>query len=90
MRHSGGADSRMQRIAEGIGDEGFAVEVMGGVEGLIAGGFERGDRGVVFAGGDLCGGGVGVAELAGGEVGFALVSGRLYGRAECPADDGAR
>jgi len=75
--------------AEGVGDEGFAVEVMGGVEGFVAGGFEGRDGGVEFAGGDLCGGGVDVAELAGGEVGFAFVSGRLYGRPECPADDGA-
>jgi hypothetical protein len=32
----------------------------------------RGDGGVEFAGGDLFGGGVDVAELAGGEVGFAV------------------
>jgi hypothetical protein len=34
-------------VAEGIGDEGFAVEVMGCVEGFVAGGFERGDGGIV-------------------------------------------
>ena len=33
---------------------------------------ESGDGGVELAGGDLFGGGVDVAELAGGEVGFAL------------------
>src|ERR1039458_6217974 len=84
-----GEGTSIQLPAEGVGDEGFAVEVMGSVEGLVAGGFEGGDGGVELAGGDLVGGGGGVAELAGGEVGFALVSGRLYGRAECPADDGA-
>ena len=65
------------------------MEIVGGVEGLVAGSFERGDRGVEFAGGNLFGGGMDVAELAGGEIGFAFVSGRLHGRPECPANDGA-
>ena len=44
--------------AEGVSDEGLAVEVVGGVERFVAGGFERGDLGVEFAGGNLFGGGV--------------------------------
>ena len=54
--------------AEGVGDEGLAMDVMGGVEGLIAVGFERGDCGVELAGGDFVRRGGGVAELAVGEV----------------------
>ena len=65
------------------------MEVVGGVEGFVAGGFEGGDGGVEFAGGDLFGGGVGVAEFAGGEVGFAVVSGGAHGWAEGAAEDGA-
>ena len=49
------------------------MEVVGGVEGFVAGGFEGGDGGIEFAGGDLFGGGVDVAELAGGEVVFVRV-----------------
>ena len=72
--------------AEGVGDEGFAVEVVGGVEGFVAGGFEGGDGGVEFAGGDLFGGGVDVAEFAGGEVVRRLGA---HGWAEGAAEDGA-
>jgi hypothetical protein len=32
--------------AEGVGDEGLAVEAVGGVEGFVAGFFLRGDGGV--------------------------------------------
>ena len=74
---------------EGVGDEGLAVEVVGGVEGRIAGFFLGGDGGVEFAGGDLFGGGVDVAELAGGEVDFAVVACRAHGWAEGAAEDGA-
>ena len=55
-------------LAEGVGDEGLAVEVVGGVIGFVAGCFLGGDGGVELAGGDLFGGGVDEAELAGGEV----------------------
>lgn len=78
--------SLVRSLAECVGDEGFAVEVVGGVEGLVAGSFERGYRGVEFAGSDLFCGGVGVAELAGGEM--AVFGAR--GWAEGPAEDGAR
>ncbi len=71
--------------AEGVGDEGLAVEVVGGVEGFVAGFFLGGDGGVEFAGGDLFGGGVDEAELAGGEV--ALFG--AHGWAEGAAEDGA-
>jgi len=63
---------------------------MRSVEGLVTGGFKGGDGGVEFAGGDFGGSGVDVAEFAGGEVGFAIVPGRLHGRAEGAADNGAR
>ena len=53
---------------EGVGDEGFTVAAGGGVVGGVAGFFLRRDGGVELAGGDLFGGGVDVAELAGGEV----------------------
>ena len=53
-------------LAQGVGDEGLAVEVMGGVECFVAGVFLRGDGGVQFAGGDLVGGGVDETEFAGG------------------------
>ena len=33
-------------VAEGVGDEGLAVEVVGGVEGFVRGFFLRGDGGV--------------------------------------------
>ena len=52
--------------AKGVGDEGLAVEVVGGVEGFVAGFFLSRDGGVEFAGGDLFGGGVDESELAGG------------------------
>jgi hypothetical protein len=65
------------------------VEVVGGVEGLVAGDFERGDGGVEFAGGDFGGSGVDVAELAGGQVGFAVVARDSHGWTEGAADDGA-
>jgi hypothetical protein len=61
------------------------VEVVGGVEGFVGGGFEGGDGGVELAGGDLFGGGVDVAELAGGEVVFF----GAHGWAEGAAEDGA-
>ena len=63
----------------------MAVEVVGVIEGLIAGFFLRGDGGVEFAGGDLFGGGVDEAELAGGEV---VLFGAHWG-AEGSAEDGA-
>src|ERR1700734_3726426 len=69
-------------FAEGVGDEGFAVEVVGGVEGLVAGGLLSGDGGVEFAGGDLFGGGVDEAELAGGEVVLFGAHGWTEGAAE--------
>ena len=68
--------------AEGVGDERLAVEVVGGVEGFVAGGFERGDGGVEFEGGRLFGGGVGVAEFAGGEVSVFSACGWAEGAAE--------
>ncbi len=57
-------------LSQGIGDEGLTVEVVGGVEGFVAGFFPGGDGGIEFAGGNLFGGGVDEAELAGGEVGL--------------------
>ena len=65
------------------------VEVVGGVEGFVAGGFKGGDGGVKLAGGDLFSGGVDVAEFAGGEVSLAVVSRHEHRRAERPAEDGA-
>lgn len=62
---------------------------MGGVEGLIAGGFERGDGGVELAGCDLFRAGVDVAELASGEVYFTIVAFGAHGWAEGSAEDGA-
>ena len=76
-------------FAEGVGDEGLAVEVVGAVEGFVAGGFLGGDGGVQFAGGDLFGGGVDEAELAGAEVDFAVVAFAAHGWAEGAAEDGA-
>ena len=76
-------------MSEGVGDEGLAVEVVGGVEGLVAGFFLGGDGGVELAGGNLFGGGVGEAELAGGEIDFAVVAGGAHGWAEGAAEDGA-
>jgi len=77
------------RFAEGVGDEGLAVEVMGGVEGFVAGFFLVGDGGVQFAGGDLFGGGVDEAEFAGCEVDLSLIAGGAHGWAEGAAEDGA-
>jgi len=57
-----------------------------GVEGLIAGGFERGEIGVELAGGNFLRRGGGVAELAVGEILF----GRTHRGTERPAEDGAR
>jgi len=59
-----------QGLAQGEGDEGFAVELVGGVVGFVAGGDRFRDRGIKFASGDLVRGGMGVAELAMGEVAF--------------------
>ena len=67
----------------------MAVEVVGGVVGFVAGFFLCGDGWVEFAGGDLFGGGVDEAELAGGEVYFAVVAFAAHGRAEGTAEDGA-
>ncbi len=61
------------------------MEVVGGVEGFVRGFFLRGDGGVELAGGDLFGGGVDEAELAGGEVVFV----GAHGWAEGAAEDGA-
>ena len=72
-------------FAEGVGDQGLAVEVVGAVEGFVAGFFLGGDGGVELAGGDLFGGGVVEAELAGGEVVF----GGAHGWAEGAAEDRA-
>ena len=44
----------------------MAVEVVGGVEGFVAGGFLVGDGGVELTGGDLFCGGVDETKLAGG------------------------
>ena len=63
----------------------MAVEVVGAVEGFVAGFFLGGDGGVELAGGDLFGGRVDEAELAGGEV---VLSG-AHGWAEGAAEDGA-
>jgi hypothetical protein len=71
-------------FAEGVGDEGLAVEVVRGVEGFVADFFLVGDGGVEFAGGDLFGRGVDEAELAGGEVVFS----GAHGWAEGAAEDG--
>ena len=58
------------------------MEVVGGVEGFVAGGFLRGDGEVEFAGGDLFGGGVDETELAGGEVVFLSAHGWTEGATE--------
>ena len=65
------------------------MEVVGAVEGLVAGFFLGGEGGVEFAGGDLFSGGVDEAELASGEVGFAVLAWGAHGRAEGSAEDGA-
>jgi hypothetical protein len=65
------------------------VEVVGGVVGFGAGSFLCGDGGVEFTGGDLRGGGVDEAELAGGEVGFAVVARCAHRWAEGAAEDRA-
>jgi hypothetical protein len=64
------------------------VEVVGGVEDLVAGLFLRRDGGVKFAGCDLFCGGVDEAELAGGEVDFAVVAFAAHGWAEGAAENG--
>jgi hypothetical protein len=61
------------------------VELVGAVEGFVAGGFLCWDGGIELGGGDLFGGGVNETELAGGEV---LLFG-AHGRAEGAAEDGA-
>ena len=58
------------------------MEIVRGVECFVAGGFERGDSGVEFAGGYLFGGGVDIAELAGGEVALFGAHGWPEGAAE--------
>jgi hypothetical protein len=63
----------------------LTVEVVGGVEGFVAGFLLRGEGGVQFAGDDLFGAGVDEAELAGGEVVFS----GAHGWAEGAAEDGA-
>jgi len=72
-------------FVEGVGDQRLAVEIVGGIEGLVAGFFLGGDGRVELAGGDLLSGGVDEAELAGGEVVF----GGAHGWAEGAAEDGA-
>jgi hypothetical protein len=72
-------------VAEGVGDEGLAVEIVGGIEGFVRGFFLSRDGGGEFAGGDLFSGGVDEAELAGGEIVF----GGAHGWAEGAAEDGA-
>src|SRR5438270_12097692 len=84
-----GLDKIFSELAEGVGDQGLAVEVVGAVEGLVAGFFLGGEGGVEFAGGDLFGGGVDEAELASGEVGFGVLAWGAHGRAECSAEDRA-
>jgi hypothetical protein len=83
-----GSWGRVQ-FAEGVSDEGLAVEAVGGVEDFVAGFFLVGDRGVEFAGGDLFGAGVDEAELAGGEVDFSTVAGGAHGWAKSAAEEGA-
>jgi hypothetical protein len=61
------------------------MQVVGGVEGVVAGFFLGGEGGVQLASCDLFGGGVDEAELAGGEVVF----GGAHGWAEGAAEDGA-
>ena len=61
------------------------MEVVGCVEGFVAGCFEGGDGGIELAGGYLFGGGVDVAELAGGEIVFF----GAHGWTEGAAEDGA-
>ncbi len=61
------------------------METVRGVEGFITGLFLRGEGGVELAGGDLFGGGVDEAELAGGEV--VLCGAHRW--AEGAAEDGA-
>ena len=61
------------------------MEVVGGVERVVACGFKRGEGGVEFAGGNFGGGGVDVAEFAGGEITFF----GAHGWAEGSAEDGA-
>jgi hypothetical protein len=77
------------RGAEGVGDEGFAVEVVGGVVGFVAGGLLIWEGGVELAGDDFVGGGVDEAEFAGGEVGFAVISRCVHWRAKRSTEDGA-
>ena len=71
--------------AESISDERLAVQVVGGVVGLVAGLFLSGDGGVEFAGGDLFGACVDEAEFASGEVVFF----GAHGWAEGATEDGA-
>jgi hypothetical protein len=82
-------DDYRSGVAQGVGDEGLAVEIVGGVEGFVAGFFLRGDGGIELAGGDLFGGGVDEAEFAGGQVDFAVVAFAAHGRAKGAAEDGA-
>ena len=63
----------------------MAVEIVGGVEGLVAGFFLRGDGGIEFASDDLFGGGVDKAELTGGQIVFF----GAHRRPEGAAEDGA-
>src|SRR6266403_1045346 len=72
-------------LAEGVGDEGLAMQVVGGVEGVVAGFFLGGEGGIQLASCDLFGGGVDEAELAGGEV----VLGGARGWDEGAAEGGA-
>jgi hypothetical protein len=72
-------------LSQGVGDEGLAVEVVGAVEGLVAGFFLGGDGGVQLAGRDFVAGGVDEAEFAGGEIVFR----GAHWRAEGAAEDGA-
>jgi hypothetical protein len=65
------------------------VEVVGGVEGFVAGFLLCGNGGVEFASGDLFGGGMDEAEFAGGEVDFAVVAGGAHGWAEGATEDRA-
>jgi hypothetical protein len=64
------------------------VEIVRGVVGFVAGSFLRGDGGVELAGGDLFGGGVNEAELASGQIYFAVVACGAHGWAEGAAENG--
>jgi hypothetical protein len=78
----------MGLFTQSVGDQGLTVEAVNCVEGFVAGLLLGGDGGIELTDGDLFGGGVDEAELAGREVDLAIVAGSAHGRAEGAAEDG--